>query len=233
MISPPAGTPPCGTGSGRSSRRSADGTSKSTRRSSRTAGLANSPTAAPDPRTITPEEVHRRGTPTEPTPMSARDPEDAVLRQQLFGFVESRQTRRPHVDVAGRSQRNILRHATEPQIGRVHPCAGHTLVEPPSASHAPRTPTAAASTRRRPGRARDVEWFRGARDLGKSMRIRCPRLGRSRLSIFSTASEKHVPCSSADVVEPVEIGDRLQVGPVLDQLLGAAMQKADVRIAAR
>ena len=33
-----------------------------------------------------------------------------------------------------------------------------------------------------------------------------------------------------DVVEPVEIRDRLQIGLVLDQLLGAAMQKPDVRI---
>ena len=33
-----------------------------------------------------------------------------------------------------------------------------------------------------------------------------------------------------DVVEPVEIRDRLQVGLVLDQLLGAAMQQPDMRI---
>ena len=33
-----------------------------------------------------------------------------------------------------------------------------------------------------------------------------------------------------DVIEPVEIRDRLQVGLVLDQLFGAAMQKSDMRI---
>ena len=33
-----------------------------------------------------------------------------------------------------------------------------------------------------------------------------------------------------DVVEAVEIRDRLQVGLLLDQLLGAAMQQADMRI---
>ena len=33
-----------------------------------------------------------------------------------------------------------------------------------------------------------------------------------------------------DIVEPVEIGHRLQVGLVLDQLLGAAVQQADMRI---
>jgi hypothetical protein len=35
-----------------------------------------------------------------------------------------------------------------------------------------------------------------------------------------------------DIVEPVEIGDRLQIGLGLDQLLGAAVQQADMRIAA-
>ena len=33
-----------------------------------------------------------------------------------------------------------------------------------------------------------------------------------------------------DVIEPVEIRDRLQVGPALDQLLGAAVQQPDMRI---
>ena len=33
-----------------------------------------------------------------------------------------------------------------------------------------------------------------------------------------------------DVVEPVEVGQRLQVGLVLDQLLGAAVQEPDVGI---
>ena len=33
-----------------------------------------------------------------------------------------------------------------------------------------------------------------------------------------------------DVVEPVEIRDRLQIGLLLDQLFGAAMKQADMRI---
>src|SRR5262245_4574299 len=32
------------------------------------------------------------------------------------------------------------------------------------------------------------------------------------------------------IIEPVEIRDRLQIGLVLDQLLGAAMQKSNMRI---
>ena len=33
-----------------------------------------------------------------------------------------------------------------------------------------------------------------------------------------------------DVVEPVEVGQRLQVSLVLDQLLGPAMEQTDMRI---
>src|SRR5262249_59773921 len=33
-----------------------------------------------------------------------------------------------------------------------------------------------------------------------------------------------------DIVEPVEIGQRLQIGLVLDQLLGAAVEKPDMRV---
>ena len=33
-----------------------------------------------------------------------------------------------------------------------------------------------------------------------------------------------------DVIEPVEIRDRLQIGLVLDQFLGTAVQKPDMRI---
>ncbi len=33
-----------------------------------------------------------------------------------------------------------------------------------------------------------------------------------------------------DIVEPVEIGHRLQIGLVLDQLFGAAVEQADMRI---
>ena len=33
-----------------------------------------------------------------------------------------------------------------------------------------------------------------------------------------------------DVIEPIEIADRLQIGLVLDQFFGAAVQKANVRV---
>ncbi len=48
--------------------------------------------------------------------------------------------------------------------------------------------------------------------------------------LFDGEAEGMLLVHRRDVVEPVEIGHRLQVGLGLDQLLGAAMQQADMRI---
>src|SRR5207253_2863104 len=48
--------------------------------------------------------------------------------------------------------------------------------------------------------------------------------------LFSRQAEGMLLVHWRDIVEPVEIGQRLQIGLVLDQLFGAAMQEADVRI---
>ena len=48
--------------------------------------------------------------------------------------------------------------------------------------------------------------------------------------LFAGEAEGVLLVHRRDVVEAVEIADGLQVGLVLDQLLGAAMQQADVRI---
>ena len=48
--------------------------------------------------------------------------------------------------------------------------------------------------------------------------------------LFGREAEGMLLVHRRDVIEPVEIRDRLQVGLVLDQLLGAAMQQADMRI---
>jgi hypothetical protein len=48
--------------------------------------------------------------------------------------------------------------------------------------------------------------------------------------LFRRQAEGMLLVHGRDVVEPVEVAYRLQVGLVLDQLLGAAMQKADVGI---
>ena len=72
-------------------------------------------------------------------------------------------------------------------------------------------------------------------DAGRSRNTARGCTGRAAATVmpssFSTASAK--ACSwhiGDDIVEPVEIRDRLQIGLVLDQLFGAAMQQADMRI---
>ena len=48
--------------------------------------------------------------------------------------------------------------------------------------------------------------------------------------LFRREAERVLLIHRRDIVEPVEIRDRLQIGLVLDQFLGAAMQQADMRI---
>ena len=62
--------------------------------------------------------------------------------------------------------------------------------------------------------------------LRRAAAPRCPAASRS-------PSAKACSCAHRrDVIEPVEIRHRLHVGLVLDQLLGAAMQQADMRVGA-
>ncbi len=48
--------------------------------------------------------------------------------------------------------------------------------------------------------------------------------------LFHRETERVLLVHRCDVVEPVEIRDRLQIGLLLDQLLCAAVQEADMRI---
>src|SRR2546423_168065 len=48
--------------------------------------------------------------------------------------------------------------------------------------------------------------------------------------LFRRQTKRVLLIHRRDVIEPVEIRDRLQIGFVLDQLFGAAMKQADVRI---
>jgi hypothetical protein len=51
-----------------------------------------------------------------------------------------------------------------------------------------------------------------------------------REQLFDREAERMLLIHRRDIVEPVEIGHSLQIGLVLDQLLGAAMEQSDVRI---
>ena len=48
--------------------------------------------------------------------------------------------------------------------------------------------------------------------------------------LFCRQAECMLLIHGRDVIEPVEIGERLQIGLVLDQLFGPAMQESDMRI---
>ena len=50
--------------------------------------------------------------------------------------------------------------------------------------------------------------------------------------LLDTQREALLVGHHGDVIEPVEVGQGLQVGLVLDQLLGATMEQADVRVGA-
>jgi hypothetical protein len=57
-----------------------------------------------------------------------------------------------------------------------------------------------------------------------------PRLGTLMPSSFSVARQNALLVHRCDIVEPIEVGQRLQVGLVLDQLFGATMEQADMGI---
>ena len=61
------------------------------------------------------------------------------------------------------------------------------------------------------------------------MSLRAAR-DRDAQKLFRRQAERMLLVHRRDIVEAVEIGKRLQIGLVLDQLLGAAMKQADVRV---
>ncbi len=126
----------------------------------------------------------------------------------------------------------VLVHAAEAEVLGVHAAAGGALVE-----HHQLLALLEAPQRR--GERADVHGLRGdveqvgeqAADLGIEHADQLGALGHLQLEqLLAGQAEGVLLVHRRDVVEPVEVADRLQVGLVLDQLLGAAMQQADVRI---
>ena len=78
----------------------------------------------------------------------------------------------------------------------------------------------------------DVEKMRqDAADFRVEHPDQLPALGYGHAGeLFHGQRERMLLVHRRDVVEPVEIGNRLQVGLGLDQLLGAAVQQTDMRI---
>src|SRR5262245_27290811 len=70
-----------------------------------------------------------------------------------------------------------------------------------------------------------------APDLAIKRADELPALGhRDAEQLLGCQAERVFLIHRRDVIEPVEVGQRLQVSLVLDQLLGPAVQKADMRV---
>ena len=159
--------------------------------------------------------------------------EDAVVGQQSLDVVaDFEEGIAERVDVGDELRRQILMHAAGAEIGRMHAAAGGPLVEHHqllALLEAPEWRRQRADIHRLRG---DVEEMREqAADLGIEHAY---ELGAHR---HGHADELlHGECISMllvhrrHVVETVEIGQRLEIGLVLDQLLGAAVKQADMRV---
>ena len=126
-------------------------------------------------------------------------------------------------------------HAADAEIRRVHARAGGALVKHHQLFAFLKTP-------QRRGQRADVHRLRGdveqmrqdAADLAIQHADQLPAARhRDAEQLFRREAEGVLLIHRRDVIEPVEIRDRLQIGLVLDQLFGAAMQQADMRIDAR
>ena len=126
-------------------------------------------------------------------------------------------------------------HAADAEIGRMHARAGGALVK-----HHQLFALFKAPQRR--GQRADVHRLRGdveqmrqdAADLAIEHADQLPAARhRDAEQLFRREAERVLLVHRRDVIEPVEIRDRLQIGLLLDQLFGAAMQETDMRIDAR
>ena len=159
--------------------------------------------------------------------------EDAVLGEQGLDVVADFEERvAKGIDVGDELGRQILMHAAGTEIGGMHAATGSALVE-----HHQLLALLEAPERRR--ERADIQGLR--RDV-EEMRQQPPDLGIEHADELAALRHGHADelldrerigmllVHRRDIVEPVEIRQRLEIGLVLDQLLGAAMQQADMRI---
>ncbi len=159
--------------------------------------------------------------------------EDAVVGEQAFDVVADFEERiAERVDVGNQLGREVLMHAARTDIGRMHAAATGTLVE-----HHQLFALLEAPERRRQradihGLGGDVEEVRQKPpDLGIEHADELGPLGHGDADqLLDGERIRMFLIHRRDVIEPVEIGQRLEIGLVLDQLLGAAMEQADMRV---
>ena len=123
-------------------------------------------------------------------------------------------------------------HAADAEIGRMHARAGGALIK-----HHQLFALFKAPQRR--GQRADVHRLRGdveqmrqdAADLAIEHADQLPAARhRDAEQLFRREAKRVLLVHRRDVIEPVEIRDRLQIRLVLDQFFGAAMQEPDMRI---
>ena len=159
--------------------------------------------------------------------------EDAVLGQQLS--MSSSTSGNVSAQAAMSSSepgRQILMHAAGPEIGRVQPRAADALVELHQQLALLEPPQERRHRADIQGVGGDVQQMvEDARDLVEQHAdVLAARRHLEAEQLLDRQREGVLLAHRRDVVEPVEIGDRLQIGLVFDQLLGAAMEQADMRI---
>src|SRR6266542_3470900 len=167
-----------------------------------------------------------------------RDPdvallEDAIVGQQALDVVADLQERIAEIpDVVEELRWQILMHTAGPKVIGVHPGSGGPLIE-----HHQLLAFLEAPQRR--GQRADVHGLGGyiekmreqpadlaieyANELGASWHLDSQQP-------FRRQAERMLLVHRRDVVEPVEIGQGLQIGLVFDQLLRPAVQQADMGI---
>ena len=138
----------------------------------------------------------------------------------------------PGVDIVDQLRWQVLMHAAKAEISSMHARARGALVE-----HHQLFALFKAPQRR--GQRADVHRLRGdveqvrknAADLAieHADQLAAAR-HRDAEQLFRSQAERMLLVHRRDIIEPVEIRDRLQIGLLLDQLFGAAVKQADMRI---
>ena len=159
--------------------------------------------------------------------------EDAVSGEQGFDIVADPKERIAEgLDVVDQLAREILVDAARTEIGRVHARAARALVEHHQLLALLEPPEDRGHRADVVRRRRDLEHMRqNAADLAIED---ADELGAARRGDPEQALDRQrvgvLLVHRRDIIQPIEVGHVLQIGSRLHQLLGAAMQQADMRI---
>ena len=149
---------------------------------------------------------------------------------EVVADLEERIAERP--DVVDELRRQVLVHAADAEIGRMHAAARGALVEHHqllALLEAPERRRERADVHRLRGDVEEVRQQPADLAIEHADELGAPR-HREAQQLLGRQAEGVLLVHRRDVIEPVEIRDRLQIGLVLDQLLGAAMEQPDMRI---